>query len=95
MGRAAGRIGAVVLVVLAVSGGSAQAVDVVNRDKVPREIVVNSSDGRSTLVTVPPRETVAAVCDACVILSGDTSVEASGGVTVRIEGGKVSIGSKR
>src|SRR4051812_28413605 len=90
---------------MAISGGialsamfacaPARAVDIVNRDKVPREIVVNDSDGESSTRTLKPQEKVANACTACVILTGSTSVEANGDVTVMIEGGKVSIGSKR
>lgn len=70
----------------------ASAVDVVNRDKVPREVVINASDGESKVLTLAPRQEVANVCMACVILAGDTSVEAEGRTTVKVEGGRVSIG---
>ena len=74
---------------------SAHAVDLANGDKVPREVVVNGSDGDSKVVKVPARQNVTDICTACVILSGDSSVEAVGRVTVKIEGGKVSINGKR
>ena len=74
---------------------SASAVDVVNRDKVPREIIVNSDDGQSTVMTVQAHQKLENVCKACIVLSGITSVEANGSVTVLVEGGKVSIGSRQ
>jgi hypothetical protein len=87
---------ALAVAVVAVGGGSpARAVDVVNRDKVPRQVVVNSSDGQSQVLTVPAREKVGGVCSDCVVLLGNTSVEAKGAMTVMVEGGKVSIGSQR
>ncbi len=75
--------------------GVAHAVDLVNSDKVTREVVVNGSDGDSKVITVRARENVADVCTGCVILLGESAVEAIGRMTVKIEGGKVSISGKR
>ena len=72
-----------------------QAVELVSRDKVPRDVTVNRADGSSDTITVKPGEKVADVCEECIVLLGTTSVEAKGKDTVRIEGGKVSIRSQR
>ncbi len=74
---------------------AAWAVDVVNRDKIPREIVLNLPDGNYKTLTVKPQEKATGVCAECVVLYGRTSAEATGNDVVQIEGGKVSIGSKR
>ena len=87
--------GAVIAMSALLACPPAEAVDIINRDKEPREIVVNTSDGDSIVRTLKPQEKVANVCTACVILTGTTSVEVSGNDTVMIEGGKVSVGSKR
>ena len=71
-----------------------QAVELVSRDKVPRDVTVNRADGSSDTITVKPGEKVADVCEECIVLLGTTSVEAKGKDTVRIEGGKVSIRSQ-
>jgi hypothetical protein len=92
---AALKLHASVAVASLVAVAPAHAVDLVNRDKVPREVVVNGNDGESTVMTLKPQEKVTGVCKACVILSGRTSVEATGNVTVMVEDGKASIGSKR
>ena len=87
---------AAVVTVLAVGCHTdvAWAVDVVNADKVPREIVINDSNGQSKIVTVPPREKLSSVCESCVVLSGNTSVEVTGKVIVKVENGQISGGSK-
>lgn len=87
------RISGFVLALLA--GAPAQAVDVINRDKVPRDIVVNYSEGESTERTLQPQEKVANICGACVILSGDTSAEATGNQTILIQNGKAKVASGR
>ena len=87
-------IGTGIAVTAMLASAPVWAVDVINRDKVPREIVVNSSDGDSSVRTLKPQEKVANVCTSCVVLTGNTSVEASGNDTVMVEGGKVSIASK-
>lgn len=68
------------------------AVDIVNRDKAEREVVVNTSEGQSNVLMLKAGERVANVCTSCVILVGDTSVEATGRVLAVIQGGKVTVG---
>lgn len=70
----------------------ALAVDLVNRDRVEREAVVNTNDGQSNVITLKAGERVANVCTACVILVGDTSVEVTGREVAVIQGGKVTAG---
>lgn len=70
----------------------AMAVDVVNRDRVEREVVVNTSDGQSNVITLKAGERVANVCTSCVVLVGETSVEVTGRVVAVIQGGKVTAG---
>lgn len=70
----------------------ASAVDIINRDKVEREVVVNTSDGQSSVLVLKAGERTANVCTSCVILVGETSVEATGRVLAVIQGGKVTIG---
>lgn len=70
----------------------AVAVDIVNRDRVEREAVVNTSDGQSNVITLKAGERVANVCTSCVVLVGDTSVEVTGRVVAVIQGGKVTAG---
>ena len=71
------------------------AVDVVNRDPVARAVIVNRADGQSAMLTIKPGQKLNDVCNDCVVLVGNSSVEATGRVTVKIEGGKVSITSQR
>ncbi len=73
----------------------ARAVDIINKDKVLRVVAVNDSNGDSNAVTLPPKQQFVNVCKSCVILLGNTSVEADGNVVVVIEGGKVSIPKKK
>ncbi len=68
------------------------AVDLVNRDKVVREAVVNHSNGDSVVVTLKPGQRLGDICTACVILVGDSSIEASGRATAVIAGGKITVG---
>jgi hypothetical protein len=83
-------------VLLAVAGVSqAAAVDLRNRDREPREVVVNHADGRSEALKLSPGQRVANLCEDCVVLAATTSVEAKGNVTVEIERGEVSINGKR
>lgn len=70
----------------------ATAVDIVNRDRVAREAVVNTSDGQSNIVTLKAGERIPDVCTSCVIVVGDTSVEVLGRAVAVIEGGKVTAG---
>ena len=70
----------------------ASAVDIVSREKVARDIVINRVDGSSDTITIKPGEKLAAVCEECIVLLGNTSVEASG--KVRVEGGKVSLSQR-
>ena len=80
---------------LSVAGiAPANAVDLVNRDRVAHDVVINRSDGSSEEITVKPREKMADVCKACVVVVGDSTAEATGDVTVTIEGGKVSINTR-
>lgn len=70
----------------------AAAVDLVNRDRVEREAVVNHSNGTSEVLTVKPGQRLGDVCTACVILVGESSIEASGRATAIITGGKITVG---
>ena len=70
----------------------AAAVDIVNRDRVEREATVNTSDGQSNVIVLKAGQRVADACVACVILVGDTSVEAVGRAVAVIENGKVTVG---
>lgn len=82
-----------VLAAIAILAGTpALAVDLVNRDRVEREAVVNTSDGQSNVITLKAGERVANVCTSCVILVGDTSVEVLGRAVAVIQGGKVTAG---
>jgi hypothetical protein len=87
--------GIALVAALTVGAHAAYAVDVVNRDKVQREVTVNRADGSSDKLTLKPGQKLPGVCSDCVVLMGDTSVEAKGKMTVKVEGGKVSIGSQR
>jgi hypothetical protein len=78
-----------------IAAGPAKAVDLVNRDKAPRDVTVNSADGSSQVLTVKAGEKVNDICSDCVILVGRSSVETKGRTTVKIEDGKVSIGAQR
>jgi hypothetical protein len=80
---------------LTIGAHAAYAVDVINRDKVLRVVTVNRADGSSDTLTIKPGQKAADVCGDCVLIVGDSSVEAKGQTTVRVEGGKVSIGSQR
>ena len=73
----------------------AKAVDLVNGDRKPYQVVVNRSDGSSDTVTVKAGQKVENICTDCVILVGNSSVETRGRATVKIEGGQVSIASQR
>ena len=68
------------------------AVDLINRDKVVREAVVNHSNGDSVVVTLKPGQRLGDVCTACVILVGDSSIEANGRATAVISSGKITVG---
>ncbi len=69
----------------------AMAVDLVNRDRVAREATVNTSDGQSNIITLKAGQRLADLCTSCVILVGDTSVEAVGRAVAVIENGKVTV----
>ena len=84
-------VSAAVLIAIA---SPALAVELVSRDKVPREVTVNRADGSSDTIAIKPGEKVTNVCEECIVLLGPTSVEAKGKDTVRVEGGKVSIRSR-
>jgi len=73
----------------------ARAVDIENRDKKPQEVVINRTDGSSETLTLKPGQKLIDVCADCVILVGESSVEARGRTIVRIEGGVASIASQR
>jgi len=77
------------------AGSEAKAVDLVNRDRKPYDVVVNRADGSSDTVTVKAGQKVDNICTDCVILVGNSSVETRGRATVKIEGGEVSIASQR
>lgn len=84
--------GAAALIVSLGMAIPARAVDLVNRDRVARDVVVNRSNGQSDVVTIKPGERIAGVCVSCVILVGESSVEAVGRVTAIISGGKITLG---
>ena len=91
------QIGAFVGTVFMVTGAAispAGSVDLVNRDRAPREVIVNHSDGRSETVKVGAGQRVRKICDDCAILAATTSAEAKGDVVVKIERGEVSIDGK-
>lgn len=69
----------------------AGAVDLVNRDRVERETVVNRSDGESEVLTLKPGQRIVNICTVCVILVGESSVEVSGRVIVTIAGGRATV----
>ena len=73
----------------------AGAVDLVNRDHVAREVVVNRANGSSETINVKPGQKLENICDDCVILAGASSVETRGRTTVKIEGGQVLLDTKR
>lgn len=85
----------VILAATAAGLSTAQAVDVRNRDRVPREITINHSDGKSETITLEAGRSIANICTDCVVLAGTSSVEAKGNATVKIERGEVSIDGKR
>ncbi len=85
----------VVLAATAAGLSAAQTVDVRNRDRTPREITVNHSDGKSETIKVGAGQSITNICGDCVVLAGTTSVEAKGNATVKIERGEVSIDGKR
>jgi hypothetical protein len=70
------------------------AVDVVNSDRVARDIVVNDSDGESKALTLQPDAKIANVCQSCVILAGNSSVEANGNDLVKITKSNIAISAK-
>ena len=74
---------------------TANAVDLINRDRTAREITINHSDGRSETKKVGAGQRIADVCGDCVVLAATTSVEVKGNATVKIERGEVSIDGKR
>jgi len=88
------RYSAALMMILLAATNEAQAVDLVNSDSVPREVVVNKADGASDVITLAPRQKVNGICESCVVLLDKSSVEATGSVTVRIEDGEVSIDAK-
>ncbi len=73
----------------------AHAVDLRNRDRMPREVTVNHSDGKSETIKVGAGQSIANICTDCVVLAATTSVEVKGNATVKIERGEVSIDGKR
>ncbi len=77
------------------TGPEAKAVDLVNRDRKPYDVVVNRADGSSETISVKAGQKVDNICTDCVILVGNSSVETRGRATVKIEGGEVSIASQR
>lgn len=93
--RRTGLVGGVILGTIAAGLATAHAVDLRNRDRADREVTINHSDGRSEIRVLKAGETVADICANCVILSGNSSVEVSGTMTVRIERGEVLIDGKR
>ena len=72
-----------------------EAVDLVNRDRKAHEVVVNRADGSSETLKIRAGQRVADICADCVILVGQSSVEARGRATIKIEGGEVSTASQR
>jgi hypothetical protein len=78
-----------------VAAPPAQAVDVANRDRTAREIIINHSDGRSETIKVGAGQRIANICSDCVVLTETSSVEVKGDATVKIERGEVSVDGKR
>lgn len=74
---------------------TAQAVDLINRDRTAREVTINHSDGRSETKKVGAGQRIANICSDCVVLTATSSVEVKGNATVKIERGEVSIDGKR
>ncbi len=73
----------------------AKAVDIVNHDRKPYDVVVNKADGSSETVTVKAGQKMQNICADCVILLGNSAVETRGNTTVKIESGQVSIASQK
>ncbi len=72
----------------------AHAVDIENRDNVPRDVTINSADGSSDTITVKAGAKMTNICGDCVILTPTSSVEARGKAKVKIERGDVAILSR-
>ena len=90
--RACEKIGwAAALVSVLGIAGPAGAVDLINRDRVDRETVINRSDGQSEVITLKAGQRIGNVCTVCVILVGESSVETSGRDVVVIQGGRVTV----
>lgn len=85
----------VILAATAAGHSAAEAVDLRNRDRTPRDVTINHSDGRSETITIGAGQSIANICSDCVVLTATTSVEAKGNATVKIERGEVSIDGKR
>lgn len=69
--------------------------DLENRDRKAHEVTINRADGSSETLTVKPGQRIEDICNDCVVLVGESSVETRGRATVKIEGGEVSIASQR
>jgi hypothetical protein len=92
------RTGGLVLAALGLPvlfGSEASAVDLENRDRKAHEVTINRADGSSETLTVKPGQRIEDICNDCVVLVGESSVETRGRATVKIEGGEVSIASQR
>jgi hypothetical protein len=80
-----GRIGLFVAMIVA-GTTTAQAVELINKDKAPRTVTVIAPEGRKT-VTVPAGGTLSNVCSACTIDNGSGGKrEVAGAQRVTISG---------
>ncbi len=91
----AGLLWGVIIATTATALSAAHAVDLRNRDRMPREITINHSDGKSETITVGAGQSLSDICSDCVVLTETSSVEVKGNATVKIERGEVSIDGKR
>lgn len=73
---------------------AALAVDVINGDAAAREIVVNDDDGESKVMKLAPHQKITGICQSCVVVLGNDSVEATKTDIVKISGGTVSVHGK-
>lgn len=94
-GRKTGWLVLAALGALVLSHTAVLAVDLENHDRKQHEVTINRADGSSETLTLQPGQRLEDICTDCVVLVGESSVEARGRATVAIEGGKVSIASRR
>ncbi len=93
--RRAGLLWGVTVATTVLGISTAHAVDLRNRDRMPREVTINHSDGKSETITIGAGQSIVDVCSDCVVLTETSSVAVKGNATVKIERGEVSIDGKR